>query len=583
MQHLSEKWLKPFNYLYLLYCVVVFSIYAFLAYQQQTLAISPSTQFGASLATGILSIITIIYGTIFLKFFKKHNILFAYLITYVLVSILNALCIEIVSESGIGLTYLVITYLLSIIAVIYGFIVFVAVFATSGVVLAMIIAGTTLPTQLGKEADVFIFIVRLVVGCIIAFTLRNFYKDQNEQNTVNYIERYFVTNEVVKLLTNSIGDGVVIVDNEGIVRSVNPTVERLLGKQSKELLDLNYRSVINLKNTNNTAIDPNQEPVSQALKKMVPVSGEFLLQSNQHPEVYIDLTVSAIIDPEIMNTYGAVIIIRDISDKKKEEGARSEFISTASHEMRTPVASIEGYIELAINPKLGYVDSKAREYLEKARLSAQHLARLFQDLLDSARAEDGRISNHPAVTEIGSLLERQAEASKMIAQQKGLDVEFIVSSEQESLNRKDQKSINPLYFAYVDPDRIREVASNLIDNAIKYTPAGKITLGLTGDKDVVQFFIRDTGIGMNPEDVPHLFQKFYRIESAETATTGGTGLGLFISRKIVALYNGRIWAESEKNKGTTFYVNIPRMNTAQAQATLAMQQNQAQTTTNVAQ
>jgi signal transduction histidine kinase len=134
------------------------------------------------------------------------------------------------------------------------------------------------------------------------------------------------------------------------------------------------------------------------------------------------------------------------------------------------------------------------------------------------------------------------------------------------------KVVRPLYYAYVDPNRIREVLQNIIDNAIKYTPSGNITARLTGDNSVIQLQVSDTGPGIPQEDIPHLFQKFYRVDSSLTRTVGGTGLGLFISKKIIEMYNGRLWVESQLGKGSTFFINLPRLTTEQA---LQMQKKQA--------
>jgi signal transduction histidine kinase len=134
------------------------------------------------------------------------------------------------------------------------------------------------------------------------------------------------------------------------------------------------------------------------------------------------------------------------------------------------------------------------------------------------------------------------------------------------------KVIRPLYYTYADPFRIQEVLTNIINNAIKYTPEGSVTINLTGDPTIIQIQVQDTGSGIPPEDIPHLFQKFYRVDNSMTRTIGGTGLGLFICRKIVELYNGRIWAESSPDKGSTFFINLPRLSSTQA---LAIQRNQA--------
>lgn len=580
MQHLPEKWLKRLNYLYIAYSSVLLLLYTYTALEQERLVIDPNPKLGVSMGSVAFAITTLIYCTLILRIFKRYNLWLAYAIGYMLASITNAVIVELTLNSTSATLFMSITYLMSILSVCLGPILVFGTLAISGVITGMVIAGTTPPTILGVKGDVVVYLTRTTIALLGLYLLRNKYELSSPNTKQNYIEKYFVTNEVVKLLTNSIGDGVIIIDNDGVVRSVNPTIETLLGKSAKDVLDLHYRSVLNIKNPNERDIELDKEPVMKAIKNMIPVSGEYSLHRDKQSELFIDLTVSAIADLETKTTYGAVIIVRDISEKKREESARSDFISTASHEMRTPVAAIEGYVELALNPKVSNIDPKARTYLEKAKSSAQHLGRLFQDLLVSAKAEDGRISNHPSVIEVSTLLEQQADNSRMVATQKNLELEFVVSSNQEPSKHSGSKILNPLFYIYADPDRIREVASNLIDNAIKYTTSGKITLGVTGDDEVVQFFVKDTGVGMNSEDVPHLFQKFYRIDNSETRTTGGTGLGLFICRKIVNLYNGKIWAESERGKGTTFYVNIPRMNTGQAEATLARQQSQTQTNPN---
>jgi signal transduction histidine kinase len=115
---------------------------------------------------------------------------------------------------------------------------------------------------------------------------------------------------------------------------------------------------------------------------------------------------------------------------------------------------------------------------------------------------------------------------------------------------------------------MQEVITNIYDNAVKYTETGKITIGLTGDSNVVQIRIEDTGAGIPAEDIPHLFEKFYRVDSSKTRTVGGTGLGLFICRKILELYNGRVWVESVLGKGSTFYINLPRVPADKAQVLL---------------
>jgi signal transduction histidine kinase len=223
---------------------------------------------------------------------------------------------------------------------------------------------------------------------------------------------------------------------------------------------------------------------------------------------------------------------------------------------------------LALNDKVATIDNRARNYLEKAHSSTQHLGKLFQDLLTSAKAEDGRLTSHPSVLEFGEFLEQLVSDLRLVAEKKGLFMEFLSGASSTTINATHgsagERALRPLYFVYADPDRLREVITNLFDNAVKYTAEGKVSVGLTGNDRVVQCYIRDTGPGIPADDLPHLFQKFYRVDNSATRTVGGTGLGLFICRKIVELYNGRIWVESKLGEGSSFYINLPRLSSEKA-------------------
>jgi signal transduction histidine kinase len=225
-------------------------------------------------------------------------------------------------------------------------------------------------------------------------------------------------------------------------------------------------------------------------------------------------------------------------------------------------------LALALNEKVATIDERARGYLEKAHTSTQHLGKLFQDLLTSSKAEDGRLSNHPTVVEMGAFLQQLTDDLKFAAEKKGLFAEFLIGGANDAIDattgNDGQHVLKPLYYVNVDADRMREVVTNIFDNACKYTEQGKISIGLTGDNEVVQMYVKDTGAGIPAEDIPHLFQKFYRVDNSATRTIGGTGLGLFICRKIVELYHGRVWVESELGKGSTFFINLPRLTTARA-------------------
>ena len=362
------------------------------------------------------------------------------------------------------------------------------------------------------------------------------------------------------IILEAIDDAVVLVDAKNHIQVFNPAAASLTGWKPEEALGLDYRSVIKLVDDKGKQLPDSSHPLYQVFsekKALRDNQGSILAKNNN--AVAVDVSVSPLIDASGHVT-AAVAVLRNVDQQRAEEKRRADFISTASHGMRTPVAAIEGYLALALNDKVCQIDSKARDYLDKAHSSTDHLGKLFQDLLTSAKAEDGRLTSHPVLLEINEYVEKLVEDLRFSAEKKGLALELI---------RGGQKTeIAPLLYAYVDPDRFREVITNLFDNSVKYTESGKITIGVTGDNDVVQFHITDTGPGIPKNDIGHLFQKFYRVDNSATRTIGGTGLGLFICRKIVELYNGKIWVESQEGKGSTFYINLPRVDSNTARAKL---------------
>jgi PAS domain S-box-containing protein len=368
------------------------------------------------------------------------------------------------------------------------------------------------------------------------------------------------------IIVNTIEDGVILIDNDKQIQVFSPGASRLTGWPQNEAVGLSFDAVIKIVDDKGQAYDDAFNPFNRIFTELKPLrdnTGFLLTRSNK--QVPVNVSISPLLDAN-QQVRAAVAIIRDETQERQEEQQRAEFISTASHEMRTPVAAIEGYLSLALSDKVSTIDSRARDYLEKAHSSTTHLGQLFQDLLTSAKAEDGRLSNHPGVVEIGSFLQKLVEDLKFSAQKKGLSIDFVMGTSEliDATNAAEKKVIKPLYYVYADADRLSEVITNLFDNAVKYTDAGKVSLGLTGDPKVVQLFVRDTGPGIPAEDIPHLFQKFYRVDNSATRTIGGTGLGLFISRKIIELYQGRLWVESEVGKGSTFFINLPRLDARKA-------------------
>lgn len=371
-------------------------------------------------------------------------------------------------------------------------------------------------------------------------------------------------NEQLKssLILSAIEDGVVLIDQNNTLQSFNNAASAITGWPASEAIGIDYRQVLQLVDIKDQPYAEVSNPFNKSLTtKQTIRDNDVVLVSRSSKRVSISLNVTPLIDQTTSQLMGAVGVFRDISKEKAEEKQRADFISTASHEMRTPIAALDGYLGLALNDKTIVLAETTKNYLEKARSSAQHLGTLFQNLLTSSKAEDGRLSSYPKVVEIGELLQQTVDAAKFNAEKKQLTMTFSVGDP----NSASANTLRPLYYVHVDPDRLREVVQNLLDNAVKYTTEGGIVVALSGDNQNVTVKISDSGPGISAEDIPHLFQKFYRVDNSLTRTIGGTGLGLYICRRIIELYNGRIWAESEVGKGSTFAVSLPRLTSEKAE------------------
>ncbi|HET8884221.1 MAG TPA: ATP-binding protein [Candidatus Saccharimonadales bacterium] len=355
-----------------------------------------------------------------------------------------------------------------------------------------------------------------------------------------------------EVVINAIGDGVIALNSQGVIQLINPAAQQIIGWGKQDALALNYKSVLKLVDKKGEELTASNDPVSATLatNKQVTTNDLSLLTNSEKK-----ILVSVIVSPVGQLGAGAIIVFRDITNEKSEERAQAEFISTASHEMRTPVASIEGYLGLALNPATATVDIRARDFINKAHESAQHLGRLFQDLLDVTKAEDGRLSNNPKVVDLVMFTHDIMQGLESHAKEKGLRMLFKPLPDGEQTN---ERRLNPVFYVNVDNDHLREVIGNLVENAIKYTPKGDVTVDITGDNDHVTISVADSGIGIPKEDQAHLFQKFYRVDNTATREIGGTGLGLYLCRRLTETMNGRIWAESEYKQGSTFYVELAR-------------------------
>ena len=360
---------------------------------------------------------------------------------------------------------------------------------------------------------------------------------------------------LANLVLNTIDSGVIIVLLTGVIEYINPAAVSLLGGQvAQNFLGAKLEDILKLENGQGVAIPAQNNLVFYAVNngQNYTTREYFLvnLQGQKKPVAFKIITAHSPKNERIVTFY-------DITSELEAESEQTEFISTASHEMRTPVASIEGYLGLALNPKTATIDERAKKYLEEAHKSSQHLGKLFRDLLDVTKLDDKRIKAHLLPIEVTSTVRSIAEGQIPKMSEKNIHFTFGSSS---SANMNGGRVINQEVFAAVDVDFLREIINNLIENAIKYTNnGGGIWVNVRGDGDRVLINVTDTGIGISPEDSKHVFQKFYRADNSETRTIGGTGLGLYIVKERVEAMSGSTWVESTFGEGSTFYVAFPRL------------------------
>ena len=231
------------------------------------------------------------------------------------------------------------------------------------------------------------------------------------------------------------------------------------------------------------------------------------------------------------------------AELEKLERVRKDFVINVSHELRTPLASIQGYTETLIDGALNDPEHNMR-FLGIIRHNAERLARLTEDLLTLSRIEQKRKKFEFEAHLAASLIHDAVEMVRPIA---GKNQIRIV-----------EEPAPPDAVVWCDSEAISQVLSNLMDNAIKYTPAGgEIALGARPAQDAIEFYVRDTGIGIPEEDLPRLFERFYRVDKARSRELGGTGLGLAIVKHLVAAHSGSIRVESAPGQGSTFYFTLP--------------------------
>ena len=548
---ISRFWLRRLCEVALLSCFTIILLYAWARFiptgYQLPIGLSVS-----DLAAGVAGIGSLIVLILCFWLPRKHETeigIFVYLLTVAVAAT------TIITSGGVVSPFLVMWIIVAIFAGFFGAI----ILGIMGLLVILQIIATSVQQGINIQFIIgYLFFGFLPLIFSLVLWIRRQKTDDNTSNLENRLSAVESKSDVV---INAIDDGVLAISKDGNIELINPSAQQIIGWDQGDALGLNWKSVLKLVTSDGKDVEDLENPIAQSLSKNQPTHNDklFLLTSSEKR-----ILVSIVSSPVGTEGEGIIVVFRDITKEKAEEREQAEFISTASHEMRTPVASIEGYLGLALNPATAHIDEKARDFITKAHESAQHLGRLFQDLLDISKVEDGRMKNNPKIINVNEFLKDIFDGLATKASEKQLNYIFMP----DIIDEGKEKSLQPIFYANIDPDHFREVVSNLIENAIKYTPSGEVVVNVTGDDKQISVSVKDSGIGIPAEDIPHLFQKFYRVDNSDTREIGGTGLGLYLSRRLAEAMSGNLRVESKYKEGSTFYLEIPRMNSSDAKQRL---------------
>jgi len=331
-----------------------------------------------------------------------------------------------------------------------------------------------------------------------------------------------------------ITDGLLVINREKLVVLRNNAAAQILPKASKPEIPFPLASLE----------DPKIEKLIDEIFKDEPgpriVSQELAMGKNTFM-----VNISPVIEPN-GETSGAVAVFRDITELKKLETAKSMFVSMVAHELKSPLAATEGWLNLLLSGVIKDDPKEARHVIERSYIRVKTLRGLVAELLNITAIETGNFQLHRANVDVAAIARRTVEAAGEKAQGKAIEL---------ALN---DRGLEETKTALADEEALALIFSNLIDNAIKYTPqGGTVMVQLAQNGMYASFSVKDTGIGIKAEELEKVFDEFYRIKNEVTLDIPGTGLGLSLVKRLVELHQGQIEAQSTPGAGSVFTVRIP--------------------------
>ena len=360
---------------------------------------------------------------------------------------------------------------------------------------------------------------------------------------VKYKHSTTLDHEQLKSLINSMADAVIAIDAQKTVTLYNGATLNLLDVNT-DIGGKDIRTILALKDENGSTIDPHKL-ISSITTSFVSRNIKLEYPNGETCNLYVSIAPVHIgYEDDETPSKGHVLLMRDITNEKSLEQERDEFISVVSHELRTPITVAEGNVSnaIALLEKENSVSDIVKKSLNDAHAQVVFLANIINDLATLSRAERGAITFEVEKVNINELISEINTAYAEIALKKGIK---LIASVDPDLGLI---ATNRLY--------LKEILQNIIDNAIKYTEKGSVTITTLRKSNQVIFKITDTGHGISKSDKAKIFTKFFRSEDFHTRTQNGTGLGLYITDKLATIIHAKITLESEINQGSTFTVTV---------------------------
>ena len=345
----------------------------------------------------------------------------------------------------------------------------------------------------------------------------------------------------------AIGDGTFIVDANRKITFVNQAFENLLGWKLEEVKGKDAVEVILMEDEGGNTISYDQRPISIVLRPSTTTTTTTTCHYVRKDK--IRLPVAVIVSPIIVKnkTVGAVEIFRDITREKEIEKLRVDFLSLASHQLRTPLSGTKWLIETLQRGVLGEMNEKQKEYLRQIHDVNERMIKLAFDMLSALRIESGAVEFKKETVSILKLYEELSLMMESAAKNHGVVLRNAL---------KNHKTIT----IATDLQMLRNVLECFVSNAINYSqPGQEVTLDLKEETTALVFVVKDTGLGIPKEEQKRIFERFYRASNAKAMKPDGTGLGLYIASMLAEKIGAKILFESEEGKGSTFYLRVPKM------------------------